>query len=125
MPLLTAGWKGYKAVVKRWLEPIDVDSNTASVDKDSKTPLFWATHRGHKGVVNMVLKQVDINPDPCGKYGSSTLLSEAAGNKQEGVCFDPLPPAQLTLTTTGATRRNTWIELMNMLSQAPTSASVA
>ena len=96
--------KGYEAVAKRLLGRFDVDSNTASVDKDGKTPLFWATHGGHEGVVNMLLKRDDINPDTCGKYGSSTPLSEAAWMEQEGVCFNPPPPAQLTRTTSTATR---------------------
>ena len=33
----------------------------------------------------MLLKQDDINHDDSDKYGSSTPLSEAAGNEQEGV----------------------------------------
>ena len=108
-PLSIAVCKGYEAVVKRLLELLNVDSNTARVGKDSKTPLFWATPGGHKGVVNMLLKRDDISPDACGKYDSSTLLTEAAGIEQDGVCYNPPPLAQLTLTTTAATRRNTWI----------------
>ena len=52
-----------RGLVKLLLERFNVDSNTTNVDKDSKTPLFRATHGRQEGVVNMLLKWDDINPD--------------------------------------------------------------
>ena len=48
------------------------------------TPLVWAVWNGHEGVVKILLKRDDVDPDGQGRWGH-TPFSFAAGNGHEGV----------------------------------------
>ena len=48
------------------------------------TPLAWAAHNGHEGVVKILLRREAVNPDKPVNYGQ-TPLSRAAQNGHEGV----------------------------------------
>ena len=49
-----------------------------------RTPLGWAAHNGHEGVVKILLGRKEVNPDKPDN-GSRTPLSWAADNGHEGV----------------------------------------
>jgi len=48
------------------------------------TPLAWAALKGHEGVVKILLRRAEINPDKADKYGN-TPLTQAARGGYEGV----------------------------------------
>ena len=58
----------------------DVDSG----DFSGRTPLAWAAHNGHEGVVEILIGREEVNPDKPDIYGK-TPLSHAAFRGREGV----------------------------------------
>ena len=48
------------------------------------TPLAWASHNGHEGVVKLLLGQEEVNPNKLGGYDQAPL-SYAAEGGYEGV----------------------------------------
>jgi len=53
-------------------------------DRDGHTPLVWAAWNGHEGVVRILLRRDDVNPEKPGHFGQSPLC-HAARNGHKGV----------------------------------------
>ena len=55
-----------------------------SPDGNDRTPLAWATTKGHEGIVKLLLYQRDVDPNRLDKHGS-TPLSYATKERHEGI----------------------------------------
>ena len=73
---------GIVEVVASLLEVEGCDIN--QIDCAGNTPLVWAALNGHEGVVKILLKRGDANPDKPDVYGRTPLLL-GAKNGHEGV----------------------------------------
>ena len=63
---------------------VEVEGCDINQDCFGNTPLVWAALNGHEGVVKILLKRDDVNPDKPGESGQ-TPLCRAAENGHEGV----------------------------------------
>ena len=77
-----ASFFGIIEVVATLIEMGCYDVNSG--DFSGRTPLAWAAHNGHEGVVKILLKRETDNPDKPDNFGQ-TPLSHAARNGHEGV----------------------------------------
>ena len=60
---------------------VDPDSSSGS----GRTPLSWAAEKGHEGIVKLLLRRKDVNPDTPDTMSGRTPLSLAAKNGHEGI----------------------------------------
>jgi len=84
-PRSIGGWwgKALRVVGGRLSSMKYVNPNSPS--KHGRTPLSWASGRGHEGTVKLLLRREDVNPNiPDTEYGRARL-SWAAGSGRGGV----------------------------------------
>jgi len=62
------------------LEREDVNPNR--LDKDYRTPLWWAASEGHETVVKLLLEPEDADPNRPDKYGATALSYAASGGHE-------------------------------------------